>query len=204
MDRVASHCKTRVLDVLKHVLTSTIRTPSLWYETCIDESQYDAHQLPALSGSYSPSVGRHISQSGSQIIARALTATRKFTKYAQLEDPATSYEARPNNDHHATHSLPSTALAPVAQPVPSSYHLARPCLHPKSEKDKMPSGEPFLPDTARLVGERDLCSQALFRFNTIKPSRCNTAEASVSYRRESFFERLLRLGGSTLASMSAK
>jgi acetyltransferase-like isoleucine patch superfamily enzyme len=33
----------------------------------------------------------------------------------------------------------------------------------------MLSGEPFLPDTAQLVGERDLCSQALFRFNTAEP-----------------------------------
>ncbi|KAF3029578.1 Maltose acetyltransferase [Didymella keratinophila] len=52
----------------------------------------------------------------------------------------------------------------------------------------MLSGEPFLPDTAQLVGERDFCSQALFRFNTAKSSRCNTAEPSVSHRRGLSFE----------------
>jgi acetyltransferase-like isoleucine patch superfamily enzyme len=35
-----------------------------------------------------------------------------------------------------------------------------------SEKDKMLSGELFSPKTAQLVDERDLSSQALFRFNT--------------------------------------
>jgi acetyltransferase-like isoleucine patch superfamily enzyme len=30
-------------------------------------------------------------------------------------------------------------------------------------------GELFLLDTAQLVGERDLCSQALLRFNTAEP-----------------------------------
>jgi acetyltransferase-like isoleucine patch superfamily enzyme len=41
-----------------------------------------------------------------------------------------------------------------------------PSLSPKSERDKMLSGEPFLLNAAQLVDERDLSSQALFRFNT--------------------------------------
>ena len=34
----------------------------------------------------------------------------------------------------------------------------------------MLSGEPFSPNTAQLADERDLCSQALFRFNRAEPS----------------------------------
>ena len=49
-----------------------------------------------------------------------------------------------------------------------------------------------VPNTARLIGERDIiCSKALFPSDTAKPSRCNTAEPSVSHRHGLFFERIV-------------
>jgi hypothetical protein len=49
-----------------------------------------------------------------------------------------------------------------ALPLSRFTHL---CLPPRSEKAKMLSGEPFLPNTAQLADERKLSLQASCRFN---------------------------------------
>ncbi|KAF3030363.1 Maltose acetyltransferase [Didymella heteroderae] len=160
------------LDELKAIsvskLQQRLRNPRTcdMFSECIQEIFATTHDGDRAMRSCSPSAGLHAPQN--------------------LKPPAPSDEACPNDDHHATYSLPSTALAPAARPAPSSSHYAQPCLPPKSEKDRMLSGEPFLPDTAQLVGERDLCSQALFRFNT--------AEPGVSPYHGWFFERIVAAG----------
>ncbi|KAF3031332.1 Maltose acetyltransferase [Didymella keratinophila] len=46
------------------------------------------------------------------------------------------------------------------------FHCTQPPLSLKSEKNKMLAGKPFLSNAAQLIGERDLSSQASYRFNT--------------------------------------
>jgi acetyltransferase-like isoleucine patch superfamily enzyme len=53
----------------------------------------------------------------------------------------------------------------AAQAASSLHPCTQPSLAPKSQKEDMLPGERFLPDTAQLVEERALSSQASFRFN---------------------------------------
>jgi acetyltransferase-like isoleucine patch superfamily enzyme len=75
----------------------------------------------------------------------------------------------------------------AAPPAPSPSRYTHPSLPPKSEKDKMLSGEPFLPYTEQLVDERTLCSGAVYRFNSLS----NAAVQIASSERERIFKSIV-------------
>ncbi|KAJ4337418.1 hypothetical protein N0V87_004741 [Didymella glomerata] len=80
-------------------------------------------------------------------------------------------------------------MAPMAAapPAPSPSRYSHPPLPPKSEKDKMLAGEPFLPYTDQLVDERTLCSGAVYRFNSLS----NAAVQIAASERERQFEYII-------------
>jgi acetyltransferase-like isoleucine patch superfamily enzyme len=168
MSRVTGSRKTQTIDFAEYVLTFAVRKTSLWLETIVEPQQH-AHRPLAPPQSRSPAAECHKQQSASQIVTCVPTAATQLPEYAQLRTPAPSDEACLNDDR-SNRSQPPVSSVLAAQPPSTVSSSTRPCLPPKSEKDKMLSGEPFSPNNAQLAEERDLCSQALFRFNRVEPS----------------------------------
>ena len=63
-------------------------------------------------------------------------------------------------------------------------------MPPKSEKDKMLAGEPFLPYNEQLIDERKYCSEAVYRFNCIN----NAAVQISASERDRHFEYIIAAG----------
>ena len=78
----------------------------------------------------------------------------------------------------------------IAPTGPPSHRYMHPSIPPKSEKDKMLSGEAFLPFTEQLVDERMQCTGAVYRFN----STGNAAVSIAQSERERFFKWIVAAG----------
>jgi hypothetical protein len=160
MSRDTSRCETQLEDISKHVLTFTFRTPSVWYESCAKLQQHASeHPLLPPTRAHSSLLIHHTSQSMRQTVINPPTTATQLIKYVQLPPRAPSEEACPDDNTHAFRLLPPIALmlaTPLALP---SSHFTYPCLPPRSEKAKMLSEEPFLPNTAQLVDGRKLSLQ---------------------------------------------
>jgi acetyltransferase-like isoleucine patch superfamily enzyme len=165
MSRVVRHRKTQTIDFPEYGLTFAVRMGSLWYDTYV-KPQKHAYRPLALPQSRSPAADSHTQQSASEIAPGFPTEASQLPEYAQPEPSATPNEVWPHGDRDATRFRPPVSPALAAQAASSVSHSTQPSLSPKSEKDKMLSGQPFLPNTERLVDERGLSSQASFRFNT--------------------------------------
>ncbi|KAF3026904.1 Maltose acetyltransferase [Didymella heteroderae] len=83
-------------------------------------------------------------------------------------------------------------MAPMAAAPPASSpsRCSHPPWPPKSEKDKMLAGEPFLPYTDQLVDERTLCSGAVYHFNSLS----NAAVQIAASERERQFKYIIAAG----------
>lgn len=98
---------------------------------------------------------------------------------------AIASEAHQQRAQSSRFSLP--AIPTAAPPKPSlSWHKQAPSL-PKTEKQKMLNGEPFMPCSTQLVDDRRQCAAVLYRFN-------NTVDAVpevVQRMRERYFRAVI-------------
>ena len=149
------------------MLTVTVRTPSIECEYCKKPQQHVSKHEPLLPLPYSLPANSLIPQGTNQAVHNPPTAVALHAEYAQpLLQPLPDARSPDDDDHHTARLLPSIASLIASPPAPSLFHNAQPSLRPRSEKDKMLLGRPFLPYPAQLVDERVSSSQASFSFNT--------------------------------------
>ncbi|KAH6639503.1 maltose O-acetyltransferas-like protein [Boeremia exigua] len=145
---------------------------------------------------HNPRVYHHTPQSMSQATPSHPAIAAQPVQYVQPPPsvPVQVQERPPVHDHLATRPPPPppivmAPMAPMAAapPAPSPSRYSHPPPPPRSEKDKMLSGEPFLPYTDQLADERALCAGAVFRFNSLS----NAAVQIASSERERQFEYII-------------
>lgn len=101
MNKAASHCEYRSIDISKHVLTL------------------------ALPRSHNPPTESYKRQTISQTVLSSPKVAMELTNYARLELLASSDEDCPDNDYHASGTLPLTTPTANALPVSSSLPCVR-------------------------------------------------------------------------------
>ncbi|KAF1955622.1 hypothetical protein CC80DRAFT_87932 [Byssothecium circinans] len=136
-------------------------------------------QAPPSSRQHNPRIYHHTPQTMSQVVNHSPVVTAEAALHHQAQ----------SQPHHS-HPPPMAPLT-AAPPAPPPSHYAPPPPRPsKSEKDKMLSGEPFLPFTPQLIEERERCKAAVYRFNNadnphkeiVRESRDNLFRAILAAR----------------------
>ncbi|KAF2997307.1 Maltose acetyltransferase [Curvularia kusanoi] len=156
-----------------------------WTKTWTESPRYHSEHPPPPpppQRQHSSRVYHHTPQTMSQAAPGHSSMATQPAQYPQLPPSA------PVHDHHTSRPPPppTSAIPPMAAapPAPSPSRYSHPPLPPKSEKDKMLAGEPFLPYTDQLIDERTNCAGAVYRFNSLN----NAAVQISASERERLFE----------------
>ncbi|KAJ8105323.1 hypothetical protein OPT61_g10248 [Boeremia exigua] len=171
-----------------------LSSPTSWNKTWAESQRYKSDRPPPPpppSQQHNPRVYHHTPQTMSGPTSNHPAIAVQPAQYPQPPPAAPAQERSPVHDRHASRPPPPppSVLAPMAAAplAPSPPRYSHPPLPPKSEKDKMLSGEPFLPYTEQLIDERTLCSGAVYRFNSLS----NAAVQIAASERERQFEYII-------------